>query len=177
MDDIVLQAMHKWPNVPNCYHWLGLDARGNWYMRDDAVQAKGLFDSGASGAKGSLLTHAKLIGFIERNYAHDASGQWYFQNGPQRVYVALEVTPWILRVDAEGRLHTHTTQPAEYKACFVDEAGKLYMDTSIGLGLVHTQDVLHASHFIESGTWVPAEIDSTQLPQRFQFVKNPSANH
>lgn len=29
MDDIVKQAMVKWPNVPDCYGWLGLDARGN----------------------------------------------------------------------------------------------------------------------------------------------------
>ena len=32
MDDIVKQALAKWPNVPHCYGWLGLDARGNWYM-------------------------------------------------------------------------------------------------------------------------------------------------
>ena len=41
MDDIVKQAMAKWPNVPHCYGWLGLDARGNWYMRDDSAQAAG----------------------------------------------------------------------------------------------------------------------------------------
>ena len=39
MDDIVKQALAKWPNVPDCYGWLGLDARGHWYLRDDAVQA------------------------------------------------------------------------------------------------------------------------------------------
>ena len=32
MDDIVLQAMVKWPKVPACYGWLGLDARGRWYL-------------------------------------------------------------------------------------------------------------------------------------------------
>ena len=50
MDDIVKQAMAKWPNVPDCYGWLGLDARGNWYMRDDPAQASGHFDSGKPGA-------------------------------------------------------------------------------------------------------------------------------
>ncbi len=25
MDAIVEQAMRKWPNVPHCYGWLGLD--------------------------------------------------------------------------------------------------------------------------------------------------------
>ena len=34
MDDIVKQAMAKWPNVPACWGWLGLDARGNWWLRD-----------------------------------------------------------------------------------------------------------------------------------------------
>ena len=43
MDDIVKQALAKWPNVPHCYGWLGLDARGNWYMRDDRTQAAGPF--------------------------------------------------------------------------------------------------------------------------------------
>ena len=43
MDDIVLKAIAKWPNVPHCYGWLGLDARGNWYMRDDNAQAAGPF--------------------------------------------------------------------------------------------------------------------------------------
>ncbi len=61
MDDIVLQAMAKWPNVPDCYGWLGLDNRGNWYMRDDRAQAAGAFGSGQPGAKGSLLQHDKLI--------------------------------------------------------------------------------------------------------------------
>jgi len=57
MDDIVKQAMAKWPNVPDCYGWLGLDARGNWYMRDDPAQASGHFDSGKPGSKGSSLQH------------------------------------------------------------------------------------------------------------------------
>src|SRR5204862_7437856 len=86
MDDIVRQAIAKWPNVPHCYGWLGLDARGNWYMRDDRTQAAGPFASN----KGSLLKHEKLVDFIHRNYEHDERGQWFFQNGPQRVYVELE---------------------------------------------------------------------------------------
>ena len=49
MDDIVRQAIAKWPNVPDCYGWLGLDARGNWYMRDDRVQAPGVSGAGHPG--------------------------------------------------------------------------------------------------------------------------------
>ena len=84
MDDIVKQAMAKWPNVPDCYGWLGLDARGNWCMRDDAVQACGAFASGLPGAKGSVLRHDKLVAFIGRNYACNDRGEWFFQNGPQQ---------------------------------------------------------------------------------------------
>ena len=102
MDDIVKQALAKWPNVPDCYGWLGLDARGNWYMRDDRVQAAGPFANPLAGgslqSKGSMLKHEKLIDFIQRNYESDASGCWFFQNGPQKVYVELEATPWIWRI-------------------------------------------------------------------------------
>ena len=73
MDDIVRQALAKWPHVPDCYGWLGLDARGNWYMRDDRTQAIGPFPSfdrpGPPGARGSLLKHEKLIEFIQRKRA------------------------------------------------------------------------------------------------------------
>ena len=70
MDDLVQQAMRKWPNVPACFGWLGLDDRGDWYMRDDSVQAQGSFPH----AKGSKLAHSKLIEFIQRNYTHDEHG-------------------------------------------------------------------------------------------------------
>ena len=35
MDAIVEAALRKWPNVPDCYGWLALDARGDWYLRDE----------------------------------------------------------------------------------------------------------------------------------------------
>ena len=109
MDDIVRQAIAKWPKVPNCYGWLGLDARGNWYMRDDRAQAAGPFAPAEQGdstaaSKGSLLLHEKLIDFIQRNYESDTSGRWFFQNGPQRVYVELEATPWVWRLGPQQRL-------------------------------------------------------------------------
>jgi hypothetical protein len=88
MDDIVKQAMAKWPNVPHCYGWLGLDARGDWYLRDDAAQAQGAFASGVPGAKGALLQHAKLIEFIQRNYDRDAEGRWFFHRGDDSWFLA-----------------------------------------------------------------------------------------
>jgi hypothetical protein len=171
MDDIVRQAMAKWPNVPHCYGWLGLDERGNWYMRDDRVQAAGPF----AVAKGSLLRHEKLIDFIHRNYDHDDRGQWYFQNGPQRVYVELQSTPWIFRVAAADGVSSHTGVPARVKTCMVDENGRLYLETDVGFGLVHTQDVVQASEAVEAGRWLPQDVRAAELPVRFGYVMSPAA--
>jgi hypothetical protein len=150
VDDIVKQAMAKWPNVPHCYGWLGLDERGDWYMRDDRVQAMGSFRQ----AKGSRLTHEKLIGFINRNYACDEAGQWFFQNGPQRVYVELAATPYIWRLGADFSIESHTGVATQYKSCQLDAEGRVYLTTTLGFGLVHTQDVHLAADAIERGLWL-----------------------
>jgi hypothetical protein len=171
MEDIVRQAMAKWPNVPHCWGWLALDARGNWYMRDDRTQAAGPFPQ----SKGSLLKHEKLIDFIARNYEHDPQGQWFFQNGPQRVYVELEVAPWIWRLGEGFAVTTHTGRPARPQRCVLDELGRVYLETDLGFGLVHTLDVAQASEAVEQGLWVPAELRSEDLPQRFGYVTSPAA--
>jgi hypothetical protein len=175
VDDIVRQAIAKWPNVPACYGWLGLDARGNWYMRDDRVQALGAFDSGRPGAKGSLLRHDKLVEFIHRNYEADEHGQWFFQNGPQRVFVELEATPLVMRIDADAQVSTHTGRSAQVRACCVDEDGRVYLQTDAGFGLVHTQDVPHAADAIERGLWLLQQVRAAELPARFGYIRSPAA--
>ncbi|MFY8104254.1 MAG: DUF2946 family protein [Ramlibacter sp.] len=170
MDDIVRQAMAKWPNVPDCFGWLGLGARGGWYMRDDRVQAQGPFPT----AKGSLLQHDKLIDFIHRNYGHDAQGRWFFQNGPQRVYVELEAAPWVWRLQDDGSVCSHSGRPARVRACLLDEHGRLYLDTDLGLGLVHSLDVALAAREVDSGRWMPQEVKEADLPGRFGFVRSPA---
>jgi Protein of unknown function (DUF2946) len=181
MDDIVKAALAKWPNVPACYGWLGLDARGQWWMRDDRVQSLGGFTSGVAGAKGSQLKHDKLIDFIHRNYETDASGphagQWFFQNGPQRVYVELEATPYIWRVQNDFAVSAHTGTSARAQRCVLDEHGRVYLDCDIGFGLVHTQDVGVAAVAVEEGLWVPEEVPASDLPTRFGFVRSPQALH
>ncbi len=171
MDDIVRQAIAKWPNVPDCYGWLGLDARGNWYMRDDRVQAAGPFPQ----VRGSLLRHEKLVDFIHRNYECDDAGQWFFQNGPQRVYIELEVAPWVWRLGPGYIVTAHTGRPAQPEGSFVDEHGRLYLKTDLGFGLVHTLDVADAADAIEQGLWKPEEAAFAALPQRFGYVLSPAA--
>ncbi len=175
MDDIVKQAIAKWPNVPHCYGWLGLDARGNWFMRDDKAQAAGPFAGGPPESRGSLLRHEKLVDFIQRNYEHDAAGQWFFQNGPQRVYVELEVTPYVWRIHDDFAVTAHTGESAEVRGCLLDEEGHVYLDTTMGIGLVHTQDVGLAADAIESKLWLPEEALADDLPERFGYVRSPAS--
>ena len=173
MDDIVKQAMAKWPSVPHCYGWLGLDTRGNWFMRDERVQAHGAFSGGGVEAKGSLLKHDKLIEFIARNYEADTTGRWFFQNGPQRVYVELELTPWVWRLGSDFSVRSHTGRVAMPRACWLDEQGRVYLDTDIGFGLVHTMDVSVAAEAVLRGSWVPLDTASAAMPQRFGYVISP----
>ena len=149
MDDIVKQAMAKWPNVPYCYGWLALDARGAWRMRDEAAQR--------AGAPGDRLTNAALVGFIARNYLSDERGCWYFQNGPQRVYVNLETTPFIARTDPAQGLVLHTGQPLGAP----DEA---YLTDAGGIVLRAGQVVAQVD-----------DRDAAQLLQAFELDGRPAA--
>lgn len=174
MDDIVKQALAKWPNVPDCWGWLGLDMRGNWWLRDDAVQAQGYFPQ----SKGTLLEHEKLVAFIGRNYEANAQGEWFFQNGPQRVYVELESCPMVWRVHTDGRVVSHTDQEAaQVQQCVVDELGHVYLQADGVLGVVHSLDMLHVSDAIEAGRWHVQEVAQAELPARFAFVRSPQQMH
>lgn len=175
MDDIVRQAMAKWPNVPDCFGWLALDARGQWLMRDDRVQAQGTFQDGPSAARGSVLQHDKLIGFIGRNYGRNEQGWWFFQNGPQRVYVELALTPFIWRLNDALEVTAHTGAVACPRVCLVDEAGRAYLDTDLGFGLVHTMDVPRLAKALDRQVWNCEDCLASELPQRFDYVLSPQA--
>ncbi len=134
MDDVVRQAMAKWPNVPHCFGWLRLDARGHWRMRDERAQQLNL--------PGDKIRHLALLDFINRNYQCDTSGQWYFQNGPQRVYVDLELTPYIARLDpAAGHLlHTGTALPTPAQI-WLTPAGQLLMPFEQSVAALDDRDM------------------------------------
>lgn len=124
MDDTVLRAMTRWPNVPNAYGWLALDARGRWLLKDERIGNPGVVD------------------FIGRNYASDDRGRWFFQNGPQRVFVTLAVAPWIYTLDDAGGLVTHTGQHARIPSeAFIDDAGHVLLRTDVGIGAVSDRDL------------------------------------
>ncbi len=136
MDEIVRQAIAKWPNVPHCYGWLALDARGAFRMRDEAAQA--------AQAAGDVIRHPALLAFIHRNYHHDERGAWYFQNGPQRVYVELEATPFIARTDPVQGFVTHDGEPlAPVDAAWITGEGRLLLQGGGKLALLDDRDLAH----------------------------------
>lgn len=172
MDDIVKAALLKWPNVPHCHDWLALDARGQWFMRDERTQAAGPFPR----VKGSRILNDKLLEFIHRNYARDERGGWYFQNGPQRVYVALEAAPFVWRVEDAGgnwQVQAHTGQPAHLISAWLDESGRLFLDTDLGFGLVHTMDTGVAAGAVDQGLWQPQTMLFADMPARFGYSLRP----
>jgi len=126
MDQGIAPSLIKWPNVPHCFGWLALDRRGAWRMRDDYAQAHGL--------AGDVIKHVALNAFIARNYASDADGRYFFQNGPQRVYVNLNATPWVVRMmptsiaEHPWQFQTQCDSLLTPTAAFLDEAGRILIE-------------------------------------------------
>ena len=120
--------MAKWPNVPAVYGWLALDRRGQWKI------------------KGERISNPTVTAFIGRNFERDERGCWFFQNGPQRVFVNLDYTPLVLRVvSAEGaplELEAHTgKRVATIQGAWMDEDGSLLLLTEHGVGVLHDGDL------------------------------------
>ncbi len=143
MDDTVLAALAKWPGVPAVYGWLGLSARGDWRLQ------------------GQPIGNIALRDFIGRNYAGDERGRWYFQNGPQRVYVALEATPWIWRVaevEHIRQLHAHTgVRVTRLRGAWLDECGRAYLLTECGFGLLDSRDTAPFLDAAAAGSRAPLQ--------------------
>lgn len=132
MDPIVIRAMAKWPSVPKVYGWLRLDRRGTWLI------------------KGERIANCGVIDFIGRNYSQDELGRWFFQNGPQRVFVTLEYTPFVVITagDASAALETHIGQSiTKISGAWVDETGSLLLRWGTGLGILNDRDLTTVSDF------------------------------
>jgi hypothetical protein len=189
MDDIVLAALARWPNVPAVFGWLDLTARGEWRIRRERIENRA------------------ILAFIGRNYAVDPRGRWFFQNGPQRVFVELEATPWVYRLAAGAPLLAHTgARPQRLDGAALLDDGRLLLVTELGPGLVDDRD---AAHFLRGVTdfaglplnerglerWLEGKdeafvaaaslglqapacrlerVKGAELPQRYGFVRVPA---
>ena len=130
MDHSVIRAMARWTDVPAVYGWLSLDCRGRWCLRGEPVSHRGARE------------------FMSRNYDCTDAGQWYFQNGPQRVFVDLDYTPWIYALDGSRSLIDHTGNPVgELRGAWIDEEGNLLLVSERGVGLLCDRDLAPVSEY------------------------------
>ncbi len=130
MDEIVKQGMAKWPNVPAVFGWLSLDRRGNWLI------------------KGERISNSIVAEFIGRNYERDELGRWFFQNGPQRVFISLDYTPFVIRLPWNANpgsppgMETHTGRAiTRVDGAWIDDTGAVLIETEHGPGLVDDRDL------------------------------------
>jgi Protein of unknown function (DUF2946) len=151
MDEMVLRSMAKWPDVPDVYGWLSLDRRGSWLL------------------KGERIGNQALRDFICRNYTSDSKGRWYFQNGPQRVFVALAYTPLVLHFEGDA-LVDHCGRPFQPAQAFLDEEGSVLMPGTPGIGLLDDRDL---AAYADRALALPA-IARGAVPERFGFIAQPS---
>ncbi len=142
MDDLVHAAMARWPNVPDMFGWLSLTATGQWRLHPDGKALSAGPNQGYP--TGESISNPKILGFINRNYCHDTAGRWFFQNGPQRVFVRLDAAPLILSTVADGnQLQAHTGEPVtQISSWLLDDAGHLYARTNLGPGLIAGRDLM-----------------------------------
>jgi hypothetical protein len=150
VDPIVARAMARWPSVPAVYGWLALDRRGNWLI------------------KGERITNPALRDFIARNYESDSAGRWYFQNGPQRVYVTLAYTPLVVHYEGES-LADHCGQPFLAQALYLDDEGSVLMEGERAVALLDDRDLARFA----DGEPRLQRIRRADVAGRFGFVAQP----
>ena len=151
MDEIVARSLAKWPNVPAVYGWLELDRRGCWRI------------------KGERITNRAFQEFIARNYAHDDRGRWFFQNGPQRVYVSLAYTPFVVHYEGE-KLFDQCGREIEALETYLDDEGSVLISSRASVALLDDRDL---ARFADVGERLP-RLAKSEIPSRFGYVAEPA---
>ena len=151
MDESVVRSMAKWPDVPDVYGWLSLDRRGNWLI------------------KGERIGNRALREFISRNYAADSRGCWYFQNGPQRVFVQLAYTPLVIHFESDA-LFDHCGRPFEPEQAYLDGEGSILMAGKAGVGLLDDRDL---GRYADRAEGLPG-LACAEVQKRFGYVGKPA---
>jgi hypothetical protein len=160
VDAAVLRAMARWPNVPEVYGWLMLDRRGQWRLRSPGSD------------RFERIGNQALREFISRNYACDAPGRWFFQNGPQRVFVRLAYTPLVVHFEGDAALD-HCGRGFRIEQAILDEEGSVLL---AGEGVVALLDDRDLERFADQAEALP-RVARAQVAERFGFVPEPTPRH
>ena len=160
MDEIVLRAQAKWPDVPDVYGWLALDRRGQWLLRNSITQ------------RFEPIGNAALREFIARNYSCDARGRWFFQNGPQRVFVRLAYAPLVART-REASFVDHCGRAFESDGALLDEEGSVLLQSGDHVALLDDRDLADYADACGASIQSLPRIAFVAIPQRFGFVREP----
>jgi hypothetical protein len=152
MDDAVLRSLERWPDVPAVYGWLALDRRGTFLI------------------KGERIGNAALRDFIARNYESDERGCWFFQNGPQRVYVSLAYTPLVVHYEGDRLVDQCGRDFGTPEAFLLDDEGSVLAQQKTKIALVDDRDL---ARFADCGERLP-RIARAQVAARFGFVADPA---
>ena len=128
--------------------------------------------------KGSRIDHEKLREFIARNYASDDERRLVL---PERAAARLRrarggavgLAPAARTRRDGGRHEPHRPARPTPDEAFVDEAGRLFLASDLGLGLVHTLDMGVAAEAVERGVWRPQDVAFEALVGRFGYRLEP----
>lgn len=161
MDAAVERGLARWPDVPAVHGWLSLDRRGNWLLKN------------AASGRLERIGNEALNAYIARNYEVDSRGCWYFQNGPQRVYVSLAYTPLVARIDGAG-FSDHCGRPLERGAQeYLDDEGSVLIAAGRGVALLDDRDLVDYAARAGSALESLPVIARRDVSSRFGFTPDP----
>lgn len=131
MDDSVLRGMARWPNVPELYGWLLRDHRGSFLL------------------KGQPITHPLSLRFLKRHYLADERGCYYFQNGPQRVFVELETSPRVYQIQGEDLVSDHGAI-SRLQGLYMDQEERIFILADDKPGHLDDRDLINfVDHLVD----------------------------
>lgn len=159
-DPVVLEGLARWPDVPDAFGWLRLDRRGRWQLKNPA---RGAFEG---------IGNAALRAFIGRNYAADDSGRWFFQNGPQRVFVQLAYTPFVVRMD-HGTLLDQCDREFDARNEFLDDEGSVLLESVRGVAVLDHHDLAQFAELMETRLNRLPVLARAEVSGRFGFDPDP----
>lgn len=150
------------------FGFLFLTERGEWSLREGKV------------------VHPNLRGYLCRSYQYDPqSCAMVVFVGNQKIFVDLEYTPWIYRIQSHGsnfQILTHTERSVSLlKDIYMDEKGNLLFLTEYGIGKVHDQDLYILEPFFQDErlfVWKERAyslqfLPSHKVPRVFGYQNNP----